>query len=176
MDFPISRNYSILSTLVVDVGTKLLRDLFLHHLGETPYTFFQNEHVRGTVRELSRNEIINYRDSNQLLSPDVDANYFDINLLYTLLTTFIPLIRRPKNGWSNDPDPNDFSIGAELVRLWKVGNKVIYCYRDAKTNDEEYIQTLRKEAKSVILRIAKNGLKQQEQYYREMIDRISADH
>lgn len=174
MDIPISRSYCILSEIVVELGNELLRELFLRFLNEPMNTLFQKERIR--IRNLLEKGIITIRDRDELLSPDVDAKNFDIALLYTLLTTFIPWIERPINGWTNNPDPKDFTIGADLIRLLNLGERVQACKRDNRTNDEEYIDNLRKEAKIVILRIAKFGLHPREQYYREMIDRISADH
>lgn len=176
MDTSSSTSDCKLKTLVVDTGTKLLRELFFSVLEEPTKKFFQKTRIQDSVRDLCEANIIDIEDSEKLLSPDVDASNFDIALLYTLLTTFFDKIRRPKNGWTSDPDPKDFSIGADLVRLKKVGDRILACDHKAISDDGEYVQKIRKEIKIVLLRIARNGLHNREQYFKEEIDRILADH
>ncbi|KAK3107055.1 hypothetical protein FSP39_006003 [Pinctada imbricata] len=68
------------------------------------------------------------------------GNYsdFDISLLYTLLRNLCK-IPKHKNGWGNDPDPNDMSLAANIERIRicrnRLGHALVLSLSDLEFND-----------------------------------------
>ncbi|KAK3107907.1 hypothetical protein FSP39_024901 [Pinctada imbricata] len=111
-----------------------LRDLLRDHV--PPQTFPQ----------IIRQKMANHKwtkPQRDLILPSTgqySGNYsdFDISLLYTLLRNLCN-IPKHKNGWGNDPDPNDMSLAANIERIRicrnRLGHALDFSLSDLEFND-----------------------------------------
>ncbi|XP_060571579.1 E3 ubiquitin-protein ligase DZIP3-like [Ruditapes philippinarum] len=147
--------YRIIS-LVVDVGTETLRDIFYWKVPKSNVvTLFATPGVQSEFKRLkgikALTEVQYAKVTNK---PDPDT--YDISLLTTLLTNQkICRISKPKDGWGKVPDQSDISLGADLLRLREIRNEIIAHRNKAQLEVEDY-KKIWGNVEIVLLRLAAN--------------------
>ena len=121
-------NGNKLSRLLVDGGTKVLRDIFdsYHPPAHLAADLNANCNYR-ILDDLFYNRILTPKQWDTLFPPGrvpPDSNSFDITLLFLLLTNICGL-KRPSSGWHAKPRSRDTSLEANLARV-KYFRNVLY--------------------------------------------------
>ena len=121
-------NGAKLSRLLVDGGTKVLRDIFDSY--HPPARLAADLNANYVILDdLFRRRILNRHQWDTLFPPGhgrvpPDSNSFDITLLFLLLTNVCGLTR-PSSGWHAMPPSSDTSLEANLARV-KIFRNVLY--------------------------------------------------
>lgn len=122
-------NYSRLCRLLVDGGSKVLRNTFDKiHPPATLHAILSSHPVRARLESLykEKHKILN-RTQWEKLYPScpssVSSREFDITLLMVLLRN-IPGLNPPANGWRNPPAATEKSTEADITRLRNYRNEV----------------------------------------------------
>ncbi|XP_060593860.1 uncharacterized protein LOC132748300 [Ruditapes philippinarum] len=147
--------YRIIS-LVVDVGTETLRDIFYWKVPKLNVaTLFATPEVQSEFKRLKgKKALTEVQYAKVTNKPDPDT--YDISLLTTLLTNQkICRISKPKDGWGKVPDPSDISLGADLLRLREIRNEIIAHRNKAQLEVEDY-KKIWGNVEIVLLRLAAN--------------------
>ena len=143
-------------SLVVDVGSDCLRDLLTTFI---PIPNLANE-LQSNIMILNRLHkagVLHQDQYGMLTGPNPNPEEFDISLLVVLLRNICPNVDPPVGGWIiKTPDVNDFSLGAELIRLRNIRNTV-YAHRTSTRLTDNDFQSIWKELTECILRISKHG-------------------
>ena len=119
-------NGAKLSRLLVDGGTKVLRDIFDSHHPPASLAADLNANYR-ILYNLFHRRILNPHQWDKLFPPrsaPPDSNSFDITLLFLLLTNMCGLTC-PSSGWHAKPPSSDTSLEANLARV-KFFRNVLY--------------------------------------------------
>ena len=119
-------NGAKLSRLLVDGGTKVLRDIFDSHHPPARLAADLNANYR-ILYNLFHRRILNRHQWDKLFPPGgapPDSNSFDITLLFLLLTNMCGLTC-PSSGWHAKPPCSDTSLEANLARV-KFFRNVLY--------------------------------------------------
>ena len=119
-------NGAKLSRLLVDGGTKVLRDIFDSHHPPACLAADLNANYR-ILYNLFHRRILNPHQWDKLFPPrsaPPDSNSFDITLLFLLLTNMCGLTC-PSSGWHAKPPSSDTSLEANLARV-KFFRNVLY--------------------------------------------------
>ena len=114
---------------------------------------------------LQKHKVLLTNPSNRLFKDQKDKLYpsagkygtsddFDITLLLFLFREICSL-KPPATGWNNPPNPTDLSVEADLVRM-RLYRNTIYGHASSFELDHTNFQSLWKDIKYVILRIAKS--------------------
>ena len=124
-----------LNYLLCDIATRTCRDVFHQRLGypENPTDLFNNlrsPQIFRILRKLKkpRGRVITEEQWDLLfppipLLPATDSHTFDITL-WSILLRSICNLPAPSNGWDVDPNANDNSLSANLVRLRLCRNRL----------------------------------------------------
>ena len=111
-------NGAKLSRLLIDGGTKVLRNEFDKH--HPPANLAADLNASYPIlNDLLRRRVLNIHQWNKLFPPGgtpPDSNTFDITLLFLLLTNICGLSPPPR-GWHSKPTLSDTSLEANLVRI-----------------------------------------------------------
>ena len=104
------------------------REIFHTKFPKDPKLLYQEllKHKKE-IDKLRNKNVINDKQYELIfpINKETDSDQWDPTLLHTLLRTLFGY-KRPKNGWNNEPDANDQSQLANLIRL-KVGrNKIVH--------------------------------------------------
>ena len=119
-------NGTKLSRLLVDGGTKVLRDIFDSYHPPARLAADLNANYL-ILDDLFRRRILNRHQWDTLFPPGCvspDSKSFDITLLFILLTNMCGLTR-PSSGWHTKPPSSDTSLEANLARV-KFFRNVLY--------------------------------------------------
>ena len=119
-------NGTKLSRLLVDGGTKVLRDIFDSYHPPARLAADLNANYL-ILDDLFHRRILNRHQWDTLFplgGVPVDSNSFDITLLFLLLTNVCGLTR-PSSGWHAKPPSSDTSLEANLARV-KFFRNVLY--------------------------------------------------
>ena len=119
-------NGAKLSRLLIDGGTKVLRDIFDSHHPPACLAADLNANYR-ILYNLFHRRILNPHQWDKLFPPrsaPPDSNSFDITLLFLLLTNMCGLTC-PSSGWHAKPPSSDTSLEANLARV-KFFRNVLY--------------------------------------------------
>ena len=113
-------NGAKLNRLLVDGGTKVLRDIFDHYHPPACLAADLNANCNYRIlHDLFYNGILTPHQWDKLFPPgrgSPNSNSFDITLLFLLLTNICGL-KRPYTGWHTNPRSGDTSLEANLARV-----------------------------------------------------------
>ena len=133
-------NYARLCRLLVEVGSKALRETFDKLHPPARLTGILSSHpVQASLESLynGRRKILNPTQWEKLYPShpsSVSSREFDITLLMLLLRK-LPGLNPPANGWSNPPAATDTSIEADIARVKIYGNNVYAHASQASVSD-----------------------------------------
>ncbi|XP_070546620.1 tripartite motif-containing protein 2-like [Ptychodera flava] len=140
---PESMNYTRLCRLLIDGGTKTLREVFNCLVSPSNLAAMLSKQRRN-LKGLLKQKIINQKQLD-ILYPNpqtsVTSDNFDITLLMVLLRNQ-PLcnLTRPSTGWGTLPAASDFSKEADIVRIKMYRNKLCHC-QSTSVSDTEFEST-----------------------------------
>ncbi|KAL3862140.1 hypothetical protein ACJMK2_008130 [Sinanodonta woodiana] len=145
-----------LASILIDVGTNVLRNVL--HTEHPEKTFTQALlNNQAHLTSLHRKKILNDQQKNMLfpVSGAADSSTFDISLLFILLRNICPnKVPKPPSGWKGLPANNDFSVGADILRLKEIRNVVVAHAFNTKISLYQYNTEVTK-LKSVMHRLCK---------------------
>ena len=160
-------NGAKLSRLLIDGGTKVLRNVFnIYHSPANLVTDLNSYYL--TLNDLLKKKVLYKRQWEQLFPPGgckPDSTTFDISLLFVLLTNICGL-SPPPSGWHAKPPQNDTSLEANISRV-KYFRNVLYGHVTSTGVDTPTFFSLWQEISVVLVAL---GLDQAE------IDRLKAEH
>ncbi|KAK3582748.1 hypothetical protein CHS0354_039791 [Potamilus streckersoni] len=142
-----------LSRLLLEASTDTLRYFFekLYSPQGDLQSFLKIN--RNKIKRLYRHNVIT-SDQKELLKPSNGTlpllSELDITLLCILLTNLCHhQVGKPQCGWEGEPDDNDLSTGADILRLRKTRNK-LYAHRtNAMMTDSDFQETWGKTCKVI---------------------------
>lgn len=131
-------NYARLCRLLLDCGTKALRESFKRFF--TPGSlqgFLARPSVYSSLQALFRKRVLHYSHWSRLYpippsSPSLED--FDVTLLMVLLRNTCGLAS-PATGWDSLPSPSDMSLEANIVRIKWYRNRVYGHAVEASVDD-----------------------------------------
>ncbi|XP_068681586.1 uncharacterized protein [Montipora foliosa] len=159
-------NGAKLSRLLIDGGTTVLRNTFDKYHPPASLAADLNANYL-TLDNLLRKRVICQAQWEQLFPPSgakPDSNFFDITLLFLLLTTICGL-SPPPSGWHTKPPPSDTSLEANLARI-KIFRNELYGHVSSTGVDTPTLKTLWQEISAALVSL---GLDRAE------IDRLQAE-
>lgn len=134
-------NYLRLISLLLDIGTESVYNLFIFSIPTTKkdVALFLS-HNRDILESLMKRRILSKKQYRILTRTFQNAQTFDISLLIILLSNlFSGIIEPPKTGWENNkPEPSDLTLGADLVRLRTIRNKILGHMPRARLSDYHF--------------------------------------
>ena len=163
-------NYARLCRLLVDVGTRVLKETFdniyppriLHlELGKPT--------VLNLLQSLQKKKILNLVQWNHLYpstSSQVSSKNFDITLLVLLLRNICGLTP-PASGWDTLPSLSDISVQADIARV-KYYRNTVYGHAAQASVDDVTFNYYWKEIRSSLVRLGGPT-------YEEAIDKLRTD-
>ncbi|XP_060577202.1 uncharacterized protein LOC132734475 [Ruditapes philippinarum] len=149
------RTYYIRTSLMyTDLTREVLFKVFKFLIKSEDITgFITSQEQQNILREQLQKNVINKSDFNLVSGQILNLERFDISLLIRLILNLCKdKIPKPQRGWETKLDPKDESLGADLLRLRDVRNKIIGHRSDAKLSEAEYEKTWAK-IKAILLRV-----------------------
>ncbi|XP_060561128.1 uncharacterized protein LOC132720911 [Ruditapes philippinarum] len=142
------------SLMYTDLTRELLFKVFRFLIKRENITDFLTSPEQQTkLWELSKRNLLNKCDYNLVYGQVLNLERFDISLLIRLILNLCKdETTKPQLGWKTKPLPKDESLGADLLRLRNVRNKIIGHRADAKLSEAEYKQVWAK-VKAILLRV-----------------------
>ena len=141
-----------LGNILRDFGSDILRDVMLQLLQpDTLDDVLQSR--KAKIDELYRKKILFRYQYDLLTEVPPQPEKFDSHLLTTLLIHICPGVPSPIRGWSQMPEQTDYSLGADIVRLRCMRNKLFVADRPAGSSLEEIWPEIEK----VLVRISQHG-------------------
>ena len=140
--------------MYMDLTKDTLLRLFKHLTKcESITEFLGGNDIRKALRDLFKNDILNKSEYRIVSSYWPEPEKFDIALIIRLI---IGLCRNeistPQLGWQRKPQPKDESLGADLLRLRHVRNKLIGHSACATLDKSEYTHLWEK-MKAILVRV-----------------------
>ena len=134
-------NYARLCRLLVDVGAKVLRDVFdrIHPPANLP-TVLARPAEHAVLQSLRRKKVLNPTQWGKLypaITSSVSSKDFDITLLMVLLRNICGLVP-PTIGWDNLPSAADVTPEADIVRVKFYRNTVYGHASQASVDDANF--------------------------------------
>ncbi|KXJ17037.1 E3 ubiquitin-protein ligase DZIP3 [Exaiptasia diaphana] len=151
-------NYTRLSRLLIDIGTRVLRGVFdslVLHLNGDLRKHLHSTAVHNKLKTLKNKGVLRVKQWVKLYptAPGVpSSSTFDITLLFLLLRNTCGLTA-PTTGWNAAPPPADISKEADLIRVKECRNEITGHSPEAKLSDIEF-ETQWVEIKPALLRLA----------------------
>ena len=134
-------NYARLCRLLVDVGSRALRDTFdAIHPPVGLHTVLGRHSVHAILESLKKKRVLNPMQWGKLyptIPSSVSSAGFDITLLMVLLRNICALAP-PKTGWDTLPPPVDVSKQANIARLKYYRNTVYGHASQASVDDATF--------------------------------------
>ena len=155
-------NFGRLCRLLVDGGTRVLRDVFdLIHSPSTLHVTLHSASVHSTLKGLRAKRVLTTQQWNKLYSGStcVTSTDFDITLLFVLLRNICGLTP-PPTGWDKPPVVTDLSREADLARVKYYRNE-LYGHTTETAISESEFEKYWKEISEVLVRLG--GPKHDEQ-------------
>jgi len=122
-------------TLLADIGKPCLLQALLHKVPkEIIHQFLQASENRKIIDQLLIKKVITEEQFDQLFAEKINPDKFDIGLTYAILRYIVA--PEPKKGWNIHPEDDDNSIGACLLRIQKLRNRIYD--PNTKIDDEEF--------------------------------------
>ena len=151
-----SANFYRLVTLIVDCGSEVLRDVLLHLVKPSTLEAVLKAQ-NSAIQALLRKKVLFTEQYALLTNVPPNAEDFDISLLVVVFRHICPNVPAPMLGWKKkEPDVNDFSLAADLLRLQSIRNKM-YAHRSSTKVINADFDTLWRCLSDVIERISKRG-------------------
>ena len=144
-----------LRSVLCGLGIEVLKDVMLQRL----HTDTLKEALqlnKSKIEELYEEHIFTTDQYDLLKEVPPQPEKFDIDLLVQILIHICPGVAVPPTGKSNYPDPTDFNLGADIVRLRCWRNKININYLQAT---DDYGEELWDEVEKALVRISKHGSK-----------------
>lgn len=147
-------NYARLCRLLVDAGSRALRETFDKiHPPTRLYTTLSRHPVRARLESLykGRHKILNRTQWEKLYPADhssVSSGKYDITLLMVLLEN-ISGLKTPDAGWNDRPAATDTSIEADIARVKIFRNKLAHT-SEASFDDQTFCEHWHNIRKSLI--------------------------
>lgn len=154
-EISLERKYYIRTSLMYTDLTKevLLKVFQFLTKTEDIAEFLTSPGQQNKLLELRNGNILNNAEYNLVSGHVLNLQKFDISLLIRLILNLCKNeISEPQLGWKTKPQPKDQSLGADLIRLRDVRNKIIGHRGDAKLSQAEYEQTWEK-VKAILGRV-----------------------
>lgn len=185
-------NYARLCRLLIDVGSKVLRDTFngIHPPGNLP-AILSGTPEESTLKNLKRKKVLNATQWGELYpaTPStVSSSNFDITLLMILLRNICGLSPpRSTDSWDELPPDSDNSLEANIVRIKYYRNDVYAHAKKASVDNANFnklwlnisnaILALGKSQASVIdrLKTVRMDVERQECYRRSLAKSVKSD-
>ncbi|XP_060603217.1 uncharacterized protein LOC132756226 [Ruditapes philippinarum] len=115
--------------------------------------FLSSLEQQNKLLKLSKKHVITQSDYNLVSGQVLNLERFNISLLLKLVLNLCKdNIPKPQHGWESNLDLKDESLGADLLRLRDVRNKIIGHRADAKLSKAEYEKTWAN-IKAILLRV-----------------------
>ena len=144
-----------LISLVVDVGSEVLRDVLLELVKpDTLETVFQKSHA--ILNTLVQKRSLFQEQYDLLTKTPPDPEEFDISLLVKIFRNICPSVTPQYFDWRVDPDDDDLSLAADLKRLLNIRNSV-YAHRNSTKVTNAEFETLWSDLSDIIDRISHHG-------------------
>ncbi|XP_053380192.1 uncharacterized protein LOC128548770 [Mercenaria mercenaria] len=140
--------------MYMDLTKDTLLKLFKYLIKSDDITrFLTSNDTASTLLDLFKGDILNKTEINLLRSSWPNPEKFDIALLIRLIIGLCKTaVVEPQLGWKNRPHPKDESLGADLIRLRDVRNKLIGHRADAKLSKAEY-EKIWDKVEAILLRV-----------------------
>ena len=141
-----------LLNIVNDFGTYVLRDVMLKQLH--PYTLDDVLLLRKSKLDAlySQKMLFSY-EYDLLTEVPSHPEKFDVHLLTTLLIHICPGVPAPMRGWFQNPDPTDYNLGADIMRLRYYRSEILHTYDTVVTSAS--LGKITAEIKTILGRISK---------------------
>ena len=150
-----SANFFRLIKVIVDVGSEVMRDVIRQKvLPDTLGNVVQTNIAK--IDRLKKENILFNEQYNLLTQVPPDPEKFDISLLRIILRNICPNVPAPMHGWDKDPDPTDFSLGADILRLQKFRNTISAHTPNTRMTDVDFENTWL-DVRTVIVRVSNHG-------------------
>ena len=161
-------NYARLCRLLVDVGTRALRDTLdvIHAPTNLQAVLTAN---KPTLQGLRSRRIINATQWGKLfpvIPSSVSSTDFDITLLMVLLRNFCCL-SPPAKGWDRLPAATDMSREADIARV-KYFRNTVYAHAEQASVDDKTFKTYWQDIRDALVRLG--GVR-----YRAAIDNLETE-
>ena len=144
-----------LISLVVDLGSEVLRDVLLEIVKpDSLETVFQNS--RAIIYSLLQKKVLFQEQYVLLTKTPPDPKEFDISLLVKIFRNICPSVTPQGLDWRVDPDDDDLSLAADLKRLLNIRNSV-YAHRNSTKVTNAEFETLWSDLSDIIDRISQHG-------------------
>ncbi len=186
-------NYARLCRLLVDVGSRALRDTFDKiHPPATLHSVLSSHSVHYTTLQLlytGRKKVLTPTQWGRLYPPvpsSVSSESFDITLLTVLLRNICGL-SPPVFGWDELPPPTDTSIADDIARV-KYYRNTVYGHACQASVDDTSFNTYWPEIREALVRLGGPSLRAYidnlehdcmdpdiEEHYRELIKQWKTD-
>lgn len=145
----VDQKLSCIKHKLEDVQRKKFHEIF----PDDPASLYKElSNYKVEIDALYRKSIVN-KDQYTILFPvsqRTDSKRFD-STLYHVLTTNICGYLKPKTGWQNEPNANDLSNIADLIRIKKCRNFISHLSKCDKT--EHICKAIYKDIKGPLLRL-----------------------
>ncbi|XP_060580534.1 uncharacterized protein LOC132737291 [Ruditapes philippinarum] len=149
------RTYYIRTSLMyTDLTREVLFKVFKYLIKSEDITdFLSSPEQQNILRELFQKNVINRYDYDLVSGQGLNLERFDISLLIRLILNLCKDNKqKPQSGWQTKPHPKDEGLGADLLQLRDVRNKIIGHRADAKLSEAEYEKTWAK-ITAILLRV-----------------------
>ena len=147
-------NFARLCRLLVDGGTRVLRDVFdLIHSPSTLHATLHSVPVHSTLKGLRAKRVLSKQQWNKLYPARtrVTSGSFDITLLFVLLRNICGLTP-PPTGWDKPPVATDLSREADLARVKYYRNELYGHTTETAVSNSEF-EKYWKEISEVLVRL-----------------------
>ena len=150
-----SANFFRLMSLVVDLGSEVLRDVLLHLVkSRTLEAVIQAN--SAIIDGLIQKKAIFPQQYDLLMKVPPDPEEFDISLLVKVFRNICPNLTPHGFDWRDDPDGNDFSLAADLKRLQNIRNCVYAHTSSTKVTTMDF-EAIWSDLSDIIDRISQHG-------------------
>ncbi|KXJ26120.1 uncharacterized protein LOC114575361 [Exaiptasia diaphana] len=149
-------NYTRLLRLVVDIGSKVFREVLDAQLSPPAdlQRHLNSSRVCNKLKTLRKKHLLKTPQWNMLYPPSPgvpSSTSFDITLLFLLLRNTCGL-RPPATGWDAAPIEADKSPEADLIRVKQCRNEII-CHKNAAELSDAEFETHWAEIESALIRL-----------------------
>lgn len=145
-------NYALLTRLLRDYGTEVLRNLFddKHPPGKLESNL-SSKGIKEALKKLLDEGILNMRDCKLLDKTEPSSADFDIALLSKLLGSICAFSPPPSTkSWTHFPLDDDSSIQANIVRMRFYRNELDGHYNSASMDDGNFEKNWEKVSRAII--------------------------
>lgn len=156
LECPFQEEYIRIVCMFINIGTDIILKLFKSLANNDVAALLQSEDSKNKLLQLEREKVLSSKEFKLVSRDNPNLDDIDICLLISLMINLLSEdnLGKPKRGWRNPPDPKDFSIAAELLRLRKKRNFIVAhrskAYISLSRFEREWSTT-----KDIFLRLAK---------------------